>query len=137
MKKYIKASNDLSVAEIGKFIDKAVRELEEYAEDGEYGYTFYYDLDPDLRLYVGWSGGFEEDNGNDGYEICAKIATAHDDLIEYEWMDMPYDEESGEVWDTNMTSPSSQDADWYLEEYKAIRKAYDNGELVITGARKR
>ena len=135
MKQYINASGNLSASAIGKFIDNAVRELEEYAEDGEYSYTYYYDLDPDLRLYVGWSGGFEYDNGHDGYEICAKIATAHDSLIEYEWMDMTYDEESGEVWDTNNANPSSQDAQWYLDEYKAIREAYDNGEIVITGGR--
>lgn len=135
MKQYISASGNLSASAIGKFIDNAVRELEEYAEDGEYGYTYYYDLDPDLRLYVGWIDGFEKNNGHDGYGICAKIATAHDSLIEYEWMDMPYDKESGDVWDTEVSYPGSQDAEWYLKEYKAIREAYDNGELVITGAK--
>lgn len=134
MKKYIKANNDLSVSAIGKFIDKAVKELEEFGEEDGYSYTYYYDLDPDLRLVIAWRDGFEEDNGHSGYEICGKIATAHDDLVDYEWSFMPYDEETEDVWDTELSNPNSQDAQWYIDQYKAIREAYDNGEVVIPGA---
>ena len=43
---------------------------------------------------------------------------------------MPWDPETGDVWDTD-SEVSPSDAKYYIDEYKNIRKALDKGEVVL------
>ena len=112
------------VKEVKEFLETAIKELEE-----DSSLTARYVLDDDLCLYVGYEGGFDEDeNGNDT-RICAKIAERNDVYwVDMEAMNMPWFTDTGDVWDTD-SEVSPTDADYYVREYKEIRKALDKGEI--------
>jgi len=125
----IKLNEGLSRNAVAEFISDSVESL----EDGFTG-TCRYPLDNDLALYVGWSDGFEPDNGHDGYEICAKIGTTHETLwSDYDFIDMPQSTINGEVWDTDISNPTSADASWFINQYNEIKNAVDRGEVTVTG----
>ena len=70
---------------------------------------------------------------NPSAAICCKIADMEDALwTDYDWCNMPYDKETGDVWDTDSAiSPNEnyrQTATWLLDEYKQIVETYGNGE---------
>lgn len=111
-----------------------------------------YRLDNNLSLFVGWSAGYGDDvdenddtlirSANDpDWAINVGIKSNHDYMkTDYDYLNFPYDEETGDVWDTGMTVPegglSDFDINWYIEQYLEIKKAYENGEIVIDGAEK-
>ena len=73
-------------------------------------------------VVFGWVDGFE-----DGAHLCGKIAYAPKNSVmtEYDmdWL-MPYDEETGEVYDTEISDPSDSDIDWWLNEWGTIKDIY-------------
>jgi hypothetical protein len=130
MKKYIKASTN-SVSKLAKFIEDSVNIL--LTTD----YTnCRYPLDDTWAVYVGWSDGFDENDEyvyhneyNPSAAICCKIADMEDALwTDYDWCNMPYDEETGDVWDTDSAISPNEDyqqtASWLLEEYDKIVEAF-------------
>ena len=93
-------------------------------------------LDDDLCLYVGWSeadDGYEgEADYKDGYIIAAKIAERNDaDWADFDFCNMPWDVDTGDVWDTQITGPRFPDGEWLARQYKMIRQALDDGIYVL------
>ena len=128
----MKYNQSISVSEIKKFLEDSIKAIEE-----DPSITARYILDDELCLYVGYEGGFDKDkNGNDE-RICAKIAERNDFYwVDFEGMNMPWDPDTGDVWDTD-SEVSPTDADYYVREYKEIRKALDNGEVVLESRKPR
>ena len=63
---------------------------------------------------------YEEDDDS----VHGKIAYNDSYMKEYDidWM-MPYDEDTGDVWDAETSSASSADLDWWREEWRAMDEA--------------
>ena len=115
-----------SVKEIAKFLEDSIKAIEE-----DPSVTARYVLDDDLCLYVGYEGGFDKDETGNDERICAKIAERNDYYwVDFEAMNMPWDPETGDVWDTD-SEVSPSDAKYYVDEYKNIRKALDKGDVVL------
>lgn len=128
----------MNAREIAKFIKNAVKNLSETDE----GATYYLKLDGDFGLYVGWSGGFDpNDKGclhsksNPEYCICAKVAEWRPYDIDYEWMYMPWDVKTKEVWDYEVVLYEDDNcydtAKWLNVNYREMRKALKAGEITF------
>ena len=102
-----------------------------------------YELDPDWAVYVGWSKTDYTDDfesvihypDDPSWVICCKIATMHEMVwADYDWCDMPYNDATGEVWDTDMAiSPEEnyqQTATWLLQQYDELIRQIESGEFV-------
>lgn len=132
-------SKELSVSKIAEFLKDSVEAL----KTTEYT-CCEYALDDDLSLFVGWSGGYGDEIDNSiiqsedepDFAINAGIKGNHDYMkTDFDWLNYPYEEKTGEVWDTGMTVSPKEDyedmAQWYIEQYQEIRKALDNGEVIL------
>lgn len=118
----------VSAVELGKFIDDAVSNLRANPDEGA---TWYKYLDGSLGIAIGWEDGYDTESG---YEIAAKICNLDSDFMkEYDFLTMPYNKDTGDVWDTSVSNPSSADASWFIKELNAISDAVDKGELVTEG----
>lgn len=118
----------VSAVELGKFIDDAVSSLRANPDEGA---TWYKYLDGSLGIAIGWEDGYDTE---DGYEIAAKICNLDSDFMkEYDFLTMPYNKDTGDVWDTSVSNPSSADASWFIKQLNAISDAVDKGELVTEG----
>lgn len=119
-----------TVNEVTKFLEKAVNDL----KNGGNG-TWHMWLNDLLELDVGYMPGYDENEFEDGYAICAMICV-NDDMPDIEWATMPY-AENGDVWDTCMeieTSPDLHgDAEWYVEQAEEMLPAIESGEYKIPG----
>lgn len=125
----------------GKDIKEAVDWLWEHKQDGGCVHQVLGTTDDGTKLcfVVGWANG--RDYGDDdkkygyfdeGYCISAKIGYQHRNnamQTDYDWdFNMPYDLETGDVWDTSSYVP--RDADWereaadYNKEAQKIWNAY-------------
>lgn len=104
-----------------------------------------YKLDSDWAVYVGWSdsgySGFSEsgsaiyDENDPSWVVCAKIATTHEAVwIDYDFCDMPSDERTGEVWDTNIELSYDENyqeiASFLLTDYNTLIRQIESGEFV-------
>lgn len=102
-----------------------------------------YKLDDDWAVYVGWSdAGYTDDfesaihDENDpDWTICAKIATTHEAVwADYDFCDMPYNEKTGDVWDTDMAISPEENyqntAARLLDEYNELIRQIESGEFV-------
>jgi len=89
----------------------------------------------ELCFVMGWGEGYDEEEDlyqQDGYTLCSKIGYKHRNLMVMDYSDfyMPYDEKSGEVWDTDMAvgkvvyTDDNFDVKWYNDEAQAIWKKY-------------
>ena len=127
-----------SASDLAKFIEESVDNLLAGTATNNQ-----YKLDNDWAVYVGWSdAGYTDDfesvihdENEPSWVICAKIATTHEDVgADYDFCDMPYDEETGEVWDTDMgISPEESypnTAAWLLDEYNELIRQIESGEFV-------
>lgn len=106
--------------EIIKDFIEAVDYMKRTKCDGTYHWIIDGDYNNDWALVLGWADGFEkeaDDDCTDGtWRLCAKIAYQPNNSImqcdyDIDWI-MPYDEESGEVDDNEI----SIYPDTYLEE---------------------
>lgn len=102
-------------------------------------------FDDDLSLFVGWQDGYDEEDSDyihakddKSWCIVAGIKSNHEYLkTDYDWLTAPYDEKSGEVWDTDITIDSEtktvdeETAEYFIKEYFEIKKALQNGEVKI------
>lgn len=127
-----------SASDLAKFIEESVDNLLAGTATNNQ-----YKLDNDWAVYVGWSdAGYTDDfesvihdENEPSWVICAKIATTHEAVwADYDFCDMPYDEETGEVWDTDMgISPEESypnTAAWLLDEYNELIRQIESGEFV-------
>lgn len=137
MKRYIKAATN-SVSDLAKFIKESVDNLLAGTATNNQ-----YKLGNDWAVYVGWSdAGYTDDfesaihdENEPSWVICAKIATTHEAVwADYDFCDMPYNEKTGDVWDTDMAiSPEESypnTAAWLLDEYNELIRQIESGEFV-------
>lgn len=136
MKRYIKANTN-SVSDLAKFIEESVDTLLSSGVG-----NCQYKLDSDWAVYVGWSETDYTDSENlihyeddPSWVICCKIATTHEMVwADYDWCTMPYNDKTGEVWDTDMAlSPEEnyqQTASWLLDQYDELMSQIASGEFV-------
>lgn len=126
-----------STSDLAKFIEESVNNLIAGTATNNQ-----YKLDNDWAVYVGWSEGFDEndesvihDDKYPEWAICTKIATTHEAVwADYDFCDMPYDEKTGEVWNTDtFISPEEnyqETALWLLKEYDELIRQIESGEFV-------
>lgn len=124
--------------DIAKFLEEATNEL--YAADGNS--TYYYQLDNEFAIYVGFNGGFDEEDefclhsrSDKGYAICTKVAEWNPTNLEYEWLNMLWNPNTQEVYDNEMTISPNADynriAALLLFDYDDARELFDNGEAIF------
>ena len=139
--------NDLNEAENNLVLnrDKIANFLKEAVESlTTSNYTCSeYKLDNNLSLFVGWSDGYAEDDDSvihdekePTFAINAGIKGNEDYLkTDYDFLNFPFDKETGDAWDSGISISPNEDysklADWFIKEYKGIRKALDNGEIIL------
>lgn len=127
-----------SASDLAKFIEESINNLIAGTATNNQ-----YKLDSDWAVYVGWSdAGYADDfesvihdESDPSWVICCKIATTHEAMwADYDWCDMPYNDKTGEVWDTDMAiSPEenyNQTAVWYLQQYDELMRQIASGEFV-------
>lgn len=127
-----------SASDLAKFIEESVDNLLAGTATNNQ-----YKLDNDWAVYVGWSdAGYTDDfesvihDENDpDWTICAKIATTHEAVwADYDFCDMPYNEKTGDVWDTDMAISPEENyqntAAWLLDEYNELIRQIESGEFV-------
>ena len=123
-------------------IDKIVKFLKESIEwlVNEQQGCCHFNLNDNLALYVGWSGGFDpkdtdiikelniEPGATSCYAIDAAVKIRNDyDCSDFEYLDFPYNPETGDCWDNavsmapNMTTRQYKaEAKWFLETFVAM-----------------
>ena len=100
----------------------------------------HFNLNDNLALYVGWSYGFDKNdtdiikelnpdtNDRFCYAIDAAVKIRNDyDCADFEYLDFPYNSETGDCWDNavsmspNMTTNQYKaEARWFLETFVAM-----------------
>lgn len=78
-----------------------------------------------MSIVMGWSGGFDDDepqnpNADGEYRICVKLAYNESSMqsdYEFDW-EMPYDENTGDVDDTNTAYEGFDDVMWLIEYWR-------------------
>jgi hypothetical protein len=113
-------------------VNRIIDTIKEAESDGPSSTTYIVDLDYDDKgnrwaVVLGWV----DYDGDDEYELWGKIAylpkNSYMKDYDYDWM-MPYDEETGEVWDTEISNPGASDASWWLDQWELIKKEYINAQ---------
>ena len=128
-----KADNAVDVADLAQFIKSAVKTL----QTSDVTNTRYI-LDENLAVYVGWSYddggsmgyGIPDDSGE--YVIYAGVKLRNDSYwADYDWLDYPYDKETGDVWDNGSYIAPDEDYDYLARElsktYQEILKEVASG----------
>lgn len=128
-----KADDVVDVADLAQFIKNAVRTLQ--TSDAT---NTRYTLDENLAVYVGWSYddggsmgyGIPDDSGE--YVIYAGVKLRNDSYwADYDWLDYPYDKETGDVWDNGSYISPDEDYDYLARElsntYQEILKEVASG----------
>jgi hypothetical protein len=66
--------------------------------------------------------GYMDDFDDGEYHLCAKIARLVSDVMSEYDIDfvMPYDPETGDVWDTEVSDVTSADAKWFYDEFNEM-----------------
>lgn len=134
-RKKVRAQADdvVDVADLAQFIKNAVRTLQ--TSDAT---NTRYTLDENLAVYVGWSYddggsmgyGIPDDSGE--YVIYAGVKLRNDSYwADYDWLDYPYDKETGDVWDNGSYIAPDEDYDYLARElsktYQEILKEVASG----------
>ncbi len=130
----------LNKQEIATFIKESV----EWLQKEQMG-CCRYKLDDHLAIFVGWSGGYDEEKddtliqANDdltyAINVGIKVWTSDDMWTDYDYLNFPY-EKDGDVWDMGMSIAPNDNyedivqslLDWYTEV--AGFKFTDNGEIL-------
>lgn len=118
------------VEEVANFLKKSV----EWLKMQDLG-CYRYNLDSTLAIYVGWSSGWDPEDKTvihsdtePEFALEAAVKIRNDfDCADYEYLDFPYFEDTGECWDNNVvfkpdekTKDYKSDAKWLLGNYVAI-----------------
>ena len=92
-----------------------------------------FDKENNWAIVIGYNGGFEKDeNDPNYYRVCGKVAYQSKKSImqcdyDVDWT-MPYDEETSEVDDTDVSLDCLADAEWLLDQWERIRKEHGDVE---------
>ena len=131
------SSSNLNVDKVAKFIEDSVNTLME-----GYYTCCKYNLDENLAIFVGWSDGYDDKDISDNelyrretptYRINVGIKVRNDgDWALYDYLDFPWDPDTGDVWDTGVTINKDEDyksvAEWELENYPEIVESHNEGK---------
>lgn len=147
-KKKIKESVDRNnlVNEVAEFIEDAVEDLmSDPGSDGPEGcWTFKLPWSV-LGVCVGWASGFDPDDPNVihdpsepewAIDSAIKVWTSDDLRTDFEWINMPYYKDDGEVWDTSVSISPGEDyrslAEWFVKQYEEMSKyeITEQGEII-------
>lgn len=116
------------MADIRKQIEETIKEAE---SAGPNSTTYIVDLDNVDGKRWAVVFGWVDYSGDGKYELCGKVAYNDSYMkdYDYDWI-MPYDEETGEVWDTEVAITPNDDftIDWWIEQWDMIKKEYINAE---------
>lgn len=136
--KLVESNNKLNAAAICDWVKKSIDVLVENDEG-----CCEYPLDNDLSIFCGWQDGYDPED-TDGVHsksepswcVTVGIKSNHEYMkTDFDWLTAPYDEETGEVWNTDMSvgknGITEYDAQWYIEQYNEIKKALESGEIVL------
>jgi len=107
----------IDVSKIKDFLKEAQSlEIEE-----TYKRVLGYDGENNYYLVVGYMYDFDDGE----YHLCAKIARPVSDVMsEYDIdFEMPYNPETGDVWDTEVSDVTPSDAKWFYDEFNAMIEA--------------
>lgn len=127
-------------------IAKFVKESVEWLQEEQQGCCTY-KLDEHLAVCVGWSAGYGEEERNDviqakdsldwGINVGIKVWTSDAAMLtDYDWINFPYRDDDGEVWDMGMSVEPNDNYEliaedllrWY-NEAKWFRLA-DDGKIL-------
>ena len=116
------------IKSIAEYIRKSVRWL----KSSDCGCCTY-ELDDRLAICVGWLGGFDSDadyvihsKTEPEYAIVAgiKVHTSDSMRTDYEWINAPYSDDDGEVWDTTCYIAPKENyvqlAKYFAENYEEM-----------------
>ena len=88
------------------------------------------EIDETYRMVIGQDdksnyylvAGYMDDFDDGEYHLCAKIARLVSDVMSEYDIDfvMPYDPETGDVWDTEVSDVTSADAKWFYDEFNEM-----------------
>lgn len=107
-------------------------------------YTYFWKIGEDCRnkwyITAGWMEGFDPDDTGCRERLCAKIAYVPNNSLlrdyDYDFM-MPYDEKTGEVWDTEVSLESGAtegsiftDLTWLMKEFRTMVDESGKTELM-------
>lgn len=108
------------------------------------------DLNDQIGIIIGWMPGYDYDI-NDGdihskedptwcINIGLGVTTSDCTLTDMEYINQPYDKETGDVWDTQITVSKScknfkETIKWLLEEYEKMLKYNLDKDGCILGAK--
>lgn len=96
--------------------------------------TYFWQIGEDHRnewfLAAGWMEGFDPDDTGCRERLCVKIAYVPNNSLlrdyDYDFL-MPYDEKTGEIWDTEVSLESGAtegsiftDLTWLMKEFRAM-----------------
>jgi len=130
---------NITVEKVSKFIKDSIKTLLETENT-----CCRFELDDNLALFIGWSGGFDEeldttiyqDKNDMTYAICMKIANTKEYVwADYDFNDMPYYKDTGDVYDTDSSIPRFDNysvyAKCYINSYLDILEENKKGLLII------
>lgn len=122
----------MKTQELVRSFTKAVEDMKISKYNGTYHWLLNTDDNGnDWAIVLGWSDGFEVDTNDDcmsgTYRLCAKLAyQSHNNIMQCDYdidWTIPYDEESGEVDDTEISiypdTNMQETVDWLLECYNS------------------
>ena len=111
-------------------------ELKKAQEDRNMSTTYFwrigYDVSNGWFIAAGWMDGFDPDELGSTERLCFKIAymPEHSLLTDYDYdFVMPYDKDTGEVWDTEVSTEQGvteasllTDLNWLMKEFDEMVK---------------
>ena len=130
----------MNARELAKWIKEIVDFQVEHADQS---WTYRQMLDFDFAVHIGWSNGFDPKDDtcihatdNPKWCLCIKIAENISD--EYDWCYMPWNTETGDVWDTDTSlfrGKYAKDyynmAKWLLGDYRKMRRELAKGTITF------
>lgn len=118
----------INIFTVAKFLQESV----EWLQKEQIG-CCRYKLDDHLAVFVGWSAGYgnekrddviqAKDNPDWGINAGIKVWTSDSLWTDYDFINFPYREEDGEVWDMGM---SISDHDTYITDAEILLEWYED-----------
>ena len=114
-------SNGIIVLKSGVDVQKIKNFLDEAQSleiDETYRMVIGYDDESNYFLVAGYMDDFDDGE----YHLCAKIGILTSNAMSEYDIDfvMPYNPETGDVWDTEISDVTSADAQWFYDEFNAM-----------------
>lgn len=130
---------DVNVNKIASEVNDAIYEAVQYIDSGDAYPTWHWEIGHDDEkmwcLVLGFADGFEpnddEFTDSDGMHLALKFGAISNRNVMYEYdmdFEMPYDAETGEVWDSEVTIDSfnaTSDVKYVLDSFEEFAREYN------------